>query len=386
MRLIKNIFNFRKNSVHRKHFSVYLIDPDYGIYSENYFHEALTYERKRSERSRKPLLLMLVNFKKLIENNGDMAKVRKIARMLATSAREIDITGWYTYGHVIGMILTEINSVDKDVMKAKLYSRFSHIISSEEGKMIEISVHMFPEGNEKNGTDDSKADKNLYPDLSKQKSSQKISSFLKRTMDIFGSIAGIVIFSPLFIMMPILIKLSSKGPVLFKQERLGQFGKRFTFLKFRTMYIDNDQNIHKEYVKKLISGKSENDLDYKESLEKTYKIKDDPRVTHIGRLLRKTSMDELPQFFNVLCGEMSLIGPRPPILYEFKDYDIWHRRRVFEVKPGITGIWQVEGRSSTTFDEMVRLDLQYVRERSLLMDIKILLKTPWAVVKGKGAY
>jgi lipopolysaccharide/colanic/teichoic acid biosynthesis glycosyltransferase len=118
----------------------------------------------------------------------------------------------------------------------------------------------------------------------------------------------------------------------------------------------------------------------------TYKITRDPRVTQVGKFLRKTSLDELPQFLNVLMGDMSLVGPRPPIPYECAEYDIWHRGRVLEMKPGITGFWQVKGRSTTTFDEMVRMDIKYVQDWSLWMDIKILLQTPWVVLRGKGAY
>jgi lipopolysaccharide/colanic/teichoic acid biosynthesis glycosyltransferase len=118
----------------------------------------------------------------------------------------------------------------------------------------------------------------------------------------------------------------------------------------------------------------------------TYKITKDPRVTPVGHFLRKTSLDELPQFFNVLLGDMSLVGPRPAIPYECEEYDVWHRRRLLEMKPGITGLWQVRGRSATTFDEMVRIDIKYVQEWSLWLDIKIILQTPWVVLKGKGAY
>jgi lipopolysaccharide/colanic/teichoic acid biosynthesis glycosyltransferase len=151
------------------------------------------------------------------------------------------------------------------------------------------------------------------------------------------------------------------------------------------MYVNNDPTIHKEYVSRLIAG--EPDVAQKEGNKaKLYKIKNDPRVTRFGKFLRKTSMDELPQFFNVLKGEMSLIGPRPPVPYEFERYDVWHRRRVLEIKPGITGLWQVSGRSRMSFDDMVRLDLQYARSWSLWLDLKILLQTPAAVLMGDGAY
>ena len=150
------------------------------------------------------------------------------------------------------------------------------------------------------------------------------------------------------------------------------------------MYTNNDPKIHQEYVQQFIAGKD--GLDKSEKSEKpVYKLTNDPRVTSIGRFLRKTSLDELPQFWNVLRGDMSLVGPRPPVPYEFEVYDIWHRRRVLEVKPGVTGLWQVSGRNRMLFDEMVRLDLRYCQTWSLWLDLKILFATPRAVFNGDGA-
>jgi lipopolysaccharide/colanic/teichoic acid biosynthesis glycosyltransferase len=156
-----------------------------------------------------------------------------------------------------------------------------------------------------------------------------------------GSAAALLLLSPVFLMVAALVKLSSKGPVLFRQERLGQFGKTFTFLKFRSMYANNDRKIHQEFMKRVIKG--DHDGRAEGGSKPVYKMTNDPRITRIGSILRKTSLDELPQFINVLRGEMSLVGPRPPIAYECHEYDIWHRRRVLEVKPGITGLWQVRG-------------------------------------------
>jgi lipopolysaccharide/colanic/teichoic acid biosynthesis glycosyltransferase len=195
-----------------------------------------------------------------------------------------------------------------------------------------------------------------------------------------------VLFSPCFIIIPLLIKLTSPGPVIFKQERMGLFGKRFQFLKFRSMSVENDDTIHKKYVQNLIKNDGNGSKKDNGDGEEVYKIKDDPRITMIGKILRRTSLDELPQFFNVLRGDMSLVGPRPPIPYELENYQLWHRRRIAEIKPGITGIWQVYGRSKTTFDEMVRMDLEYIKKWNPMMDIKLLLKTPMAMISGKGAY
>jgi len=195
----------------------------------------------------------------------------------------------------------------------------------------------------------------------------------------------LILFAPIFLLIAAAVKFSSKGPVFFQQKRLGQYGEPFVFLKFRSMYVGNDASVHREYVKKLISGKAERHQSNGNG-HGVFKLTGDSRITRVGSFLRKTSLDELPQFINVLRGDMSLVGPRPPIPYEVENYDFWHRRRLLEVKPGITGLWQVSGRSRVTFDEMVRLDLRYARSWSPWMDVKILLRTPLAVVLGEGAH
>jgi lipopolysaccharide/colanic/teichoic acid biosynthesis glycosyltransferase len=177
------------------------------------------------------------------------------------------------------------------------------------------------------------------------------------------------------------INLTSKGPLLFQQERMGYQGKKFPFLKFRSMHTDNDESLHREYVEKLIQG-NHNEINMGSEDNPCYKMTNDPRITPLGKILRKSSMDELPQFLNVLMGQMSLVGPRPPIPYELDNYQSWHRKRVLNVKPGITGFWQVNGRSLTTFDEMVRMDLHYANNWDLWLDFKILLRTFKVVFTG----
>jgi exopolysaccharide biosynthesis polyprenyl glycosylphosphotransferase len=229
-------------------------------------------------------------------------------------------------------------------------------------------------------------DSKLYPDFQSRAPRKSISRALKRTMDVVVSAALLTLLLPLFAVIAAVIRFTSEGSVLFRQERMGRFGKRFKFLKFRSMYVNNAPTIHQEYVRQLIAGgKAIQKADFA-TAPTVYKITNDPRVTPIGRFLRKTSLDELPQLWNVLVGEMSLVGPRPPVPYEYADYEHWHRRRVLEVQPGITGLWQVSGRSRTTFDEMVRLDLHYGTNWSLWLDLKILLMTPKAVVSGVGAH
>jgi lipopolysaccharide/colanic/teichoic acid biosynthesis glycosyltransferase len=278
-----------------------------------------------------------------------------------------------------------MNSFETETLQKKIYTSLLASLSEEQINVIRISFHRFPDEGKPNKPGKPE-NFTFYPDYPKQERSRKNALKIKRIIDVVGSIAGILIFFPFFILIPICIKLTSRGPVLFRQERVGQYEKNFIFLKFRSMHAGNNENVHKEFVYNLICEKTPCDTKNNGSGKKVFKITNDTRVTPFGKILRKSSLDELPQLFNVLKGEMSLAGPRPPIPYELDKYDSWHRRRVLEIKPGITGLWQVMGRSSTTFNEMVRLDLQYATNWSLWLDIKILLKTPWAIVAGKGAY
>jgi exopolysaccharide biosynthesis polyprenyl glycosylphosphotransferase len=392
--LLSNKINLRRNIARTQSALVSLFDQNCGLYPEKYFNEILCLERKRAERSQKPFLLMLLDIKKLCnvgENNGKNNGItRKIANTLKFSARETDIKGWYDHDSILGIIFTEMNGIDKGFLKKKIYDNLCNVLQKDNVDRIRISLHIYPdtyyEDHKRQGSDYG-SDLIFYPDFTKQKLSKRSAQSIKRIMDIIGSFLCIIIFLPFFIIISTCIKLTSKGPVFFRQERVGQFGKKFIFLKFRSMYSNNDPNIHKEYISKLIhENKSYDGRNDNTEAKPLYKIKDDPRITPLGRLLRKTSLDEIPQFFNVLKGEMSLVGPRPPIPYEIDNYDIWHRRRVIEIKPGITGLWQVDGRSSTSFDDMVRLDIKYFQEWSLWLDIKILLKTPWVVILCRGAY
>ena len=203
----------------------------------------------------------------------------------------------------------------------------------------------------------------------------------KRALDVVGSAALLLLLAPLFLLIAALVKLGSTGPVFFEQVRVGQWMKSFKILKFRTMYVNVDEKLHQQYVTWFITSSGEGTPGHTE----VFKLTHDPRITPIGRFLRRTSLDELPQLWNVLRGDMSLVGPRPPIPYELEQYQPWHCRRLLDAKPGITGLWQVTGRSRTTFNEMVRLDLRYARTCSLWTDVKILLATPGAVISGKGA-
>lgn len=201
---------------------------------------------------------------------------------------------------------------------------------------------------------------------------------LKRTFDIVVSFAAIALSLPVWLMAAILIKLDSRGPVFFRQERVGMDGRIFLCNKFRTMSADADAAPHREAARRNISGE-------KEASEIFGKVAGDPRITRVGRWLRKWSFDELPQFLNVLRGDMSIVGPRPPIPYEVEEYRLRDRKRL-DIKPGITGLWQVSGRNSIAFEDMVRLDLYYIENWSVWLDVKIILLTVPAVLRGHGEH
>ncbi|MDZ7859879.1 MAG: sugar transferase [Candidatus Krumholzibacteriota bacterium] len=207
---------------------------------------------------------------------------------------------------------------------------------------------------------------------------------VKRVVDILVSIIVLIVGLPFFLAIIILIKVTSKGPGFFKQDRVGKNGRIFTFLKLRTMKVDSDNSRHKEFCRKFIENENFG-VEIEGKDHKVFKIVDDPRVTGVGKFLRKTGLDELPQFINILKGEMTLVGPRPPLKYEYKYYNNWHKQRL-NVKPGLTGLWQVSGRSRVSFHEMVMLDLYYIENCSLMMDLKIVLKTIPVIFTGSGGY
>ena len=370
--------------------------PKRRLLDEESFHNVISIERKRAERSRNAFLLMLLDLGKLQagQQTGNGQGLQKILRALSSSLRETDLTGWHTNHTVLGIIFTELPLESRKSIAGTMLSRVSGFlyngITFEEFNQITISYYVFPEDWDYNVAE-RPSHPTLYPDLEKGDIKSKMYSATKRTLDVVGSACGLLLLSPLFLAITIAIKLTSKGPVLFRQQRVGQFGTPFVFLKFRSMYVNNDSKIHRDYVMSLISGKAERQPSNGNGNGNgnghgVYKLTKDPRVTRIGSILRKTSLDELPQLYNVLRGEMSLVGPRPAIPYEVEAYQLWHRRRVLEAKPGITGLWQVSGRSRVGFDDMVRLDVRYATERSFWLDLKILLKTPQAVVLGDGAY
>jgi exopolysaccharide biosynthesis polyprenyl glycosylphosphotransferase len=353
---------------------------DGPIPSEGQFGGLLCLERRRAERSRKPFLLMLLDLRKVMVNGNSGRVIESVWASVCSASRESDIRGWYLQDTVLGIIFIEVQTDGSvpvsDVIHAKVTSALYDRLESNEVERIDIRMYLQPDSasNWENWS-------GLYRDLREKESGKKLHRAIKRGLDIIASSMALWVLALPMAVIALLIKLSSKGPILFRQSRVGYRGVPFTFLKFRTMRHSNDGSVHKEFIQRYISGEMNS-----AGPAPVFKITDDPRVTRIGKFLRKTSLDELPQFWNVLTGEMSLVGPRPPIPYEVEYYDIWHRRRILEVKPGLTGLWQVKGRSRTTFNDMVRLDLQYAKTWSIWLDLKILFETPLAMISGNGAY
>lgn len=333
---------------------------------------------------------MLLDVRELVmeEQRQEHLILNKVLHILLSSTRETDLCGWYEDGCVLGTILTELPSGSPlgavNTILARVNAALLQTLGLTQVNLLRFSFHVFPEVSNDDTSGPISADLKLYPDLVDRKVSRRVAQAIKRSIDVTGSLFLLVLLSPLMIGIAVMIKLTSRGTIFFRQKRVGQYGHPFTFLKFRSMRSNTNAALHREYVTQFISGATQNSAGGNGA--GVYKLTKDPRVTLFGSFLRRTSLDELPQLFNVLMGQMSLVGPRPPIPYECACYGTWHRRRLLEAKPGITGLWQVSGRSRTKFDDMVRLDLRYVTSWSLWLDFKIMFQTPRAVFSGDGAY
>ena len=426
--MFKRFFSNRRQ---KKHHNLFQVELDGSLLAADQFLNRMRHERLRSERSGSPLSLLVIDSYNmldfLMEKNSVSRRgfTRHIAGVIKNYTRESDVKGWYENGK-IGLLTLDTDETGARALAVNLKNKIfdynggahaiqthdlwqfvnisslqvgsSYLTNGTEGKAqastsqrsysMEFSPPQLDESTTLLSTGAVDIAVTAWPftfEILNQSQMRDLQLKIKRLIDIVGSTVGIVLGAPLMLVIYVLIKLTSPGPVLFRQERLGFLGKPFTFLKFRSMKVHSDESIHRDYVTKLIAGNNDA-INRGTADQPLYKITDDPRITPFGNFLRKTSLDELPQFFNVLKGDMSLVGPRPPIAYECDVYKQWHCRRVLEVKPGITGLWQVSGRSSTTFDQMVRLDLAYVRNWSLWLDFKTILKTFWAVVSTKGGY
>ena len=345
------------------------------VLGEALFKATLARELNRADRSNTTIGLLTVGPND--SGAADALPWKAVIDALTAAKRETDVIGWLKRDNVIGVVLPEIQA-PYATLRTSLRDRFlGALVNGSEAEFcrgLSLQLYVCPETDLQTQTFNSRF---IAP---KQHSAGY--DALKRGLDIVSTLALLILLAPLMLVAAALIKLTSRGPVFFKQVRLGHRMKAFTMFKFRTMRVNSNSAIHQEFVSSFIKGSEQID---KAGRPGFFKLASDPRVTPIGRILRKTSIDELPQLLNVLRGEMSLVGPRPPLPYEVEQYQRWHCRRVHEAKPGITGLWQVKGRSRTTFDEMVRLDIRYAKTRGLWTDVKILLATPKAVIAGKGA-
>jgi len=350
------------------------------VISDVLFKGALIRECKRADRSGQPFALVLVSLIAPAETDSTTIW-RATAVTLSTTSRATDILGWFKTNHTLGVILADSPAAPAALHHVvnRIRRELTHRLGRQTARRVLVRLHVHPE------TDAAaEGGRTVDPLIARVLRGDTVRPYdmVKRVIDAAVSLLLLAMLSPLLVAVAALVKLTSTGPVFFRQERVGYLMAPFIMFKFRTMYLNNDHAIHHAFISSFIKPDESGD---RSNGNTVFKIVNDPRVTPIGRLLRRSSLDELPQLWNVLRGDMSLVGPRPPIRYEVNQYKSWHTRRVVDIKPGITGLWQVRGRSRTTFDEMVRLDLQYARTYSFWTDVKILLATPAAMLSGKGA-
>ncbi len=346
-----------------------------NIHHLDAFHKVLLRERERSDRTGLPLSLFVFRENNHSFSNGSLGDLVDI---LHKRVRLTDEIGWYDKFRV-GLILPQTGL--KNAMK---FSEDLQELLKRRTLSYDYEIFIYPAPLSKNFQNVSGLENDSPPGIGEDDRHSPIENsmvaihhpfhkypFWKRLFDFAGALAGLIFFSPLFLMIATAIKIMSPGPSLFRQVRIGYHGKPFTLLKFRTMHCDSESFPHEQYLEDLIQSGGKRMVKLDES--------DDPRIFAFGKILRKTCLDELPQLVNVLRGEMSLVGPRPCLPYEAKKYHLWHTKR-FDAMPGLTGLWQVSGKNNTTFNEMVRLDIEYGRRKSLWLDLKIIVKTIPALI------
>ena len=287
---------------------------------EETFRQMIAIERKRTERSSAPFLLMLLEADSDQSAKKHRATLDAATAALLASSRDTDLIGWYKDREILGAIFTGLVVNDKgsilDTFLNKINATLREELSPEQFNQLRITFHFFPDDwdHDKPGRQSNAA---LYPDLAHKDKGRRPVLITKRMIDIAGSTIALVACAPLFLIIALAVKLTSEGPVFFRQSRFGRYGKSFTFLKFRTMYVNNDATVHREYVTSFIANQAVG-APKEGSGSNIYKLTNDKRITRVGRFLRRTSLDELPQFINVLVGDMSLVGPRPPVPYEIR--------------------------------------------------------------------
>ena len=345
------------------------------VLSKHEFGAQLQREKRRSDRSKAAFSIALL---KLDTEVGDAGlNVRLLLQNACDCVRDTDMLGYLGNG-CVAVLLT-------DTSECGTTSFSERIVECTKGVPFSIATATYPDDlfdrllSQAHETP--ALDAFLFDD---RDGPNRLWLALKRGLDVAGALAAIAVLAPVMAIVAMAVAITSPGPVVFKQVRLGLRGTPFVFYKFRSMYSNADERIHREFVRNLIR-QDENAEGTSGSTRAWSKMRGDPRITPLGAFLRSTSLDELPQLFNVLKGDLSLVGPRPPLPYEVEQYEPWHLRRIMATKPGISGLWQVESRGQSMFDDMVRLDLRYIRNCSLKLDLRILLKTVKVVLFRNGA-
>jgi lipopolysaccharide/colanic/teichoic acid biosynthesis glycosyltransferase len=345
-----------------------------GVLPQEDFLERLHFEKRRVDRIGNPLSMALFFLKE--ELLADVKKLREFLVSIKRDTRETDLKGWVKR-NIFGLLM-----LDTDGPHAQKCVEL--LVNGRTKTVCDFLIVTYPDRLFLEILEKAEAVPEILPLKSLETvGDATVPQVLKRWLDILGALIGLVCFFPVLLITAIAIKLTSPGPIISRQTRLGRRGNHFDLLRFRSLAAGNGDRVPREYVFNLINGKydqvnqgnRENPLD---------NLKNDSRISPVGKAIRKLGLDRLPQFFNVLKGEMSLVGPRPPIPHEVEKFKSWHLRRILAVKPGITGLWQVEGGSPISLDEMIRLDLRYVQSWSLWLDFKILGKTVLGLLMPQG--
>lgn len=335
-----------------------------GIHSTESFRAILERERARSERYGYEFSLVLFEVGSIDMDDGS---AMRLGKAILPRKRSTDEVGWFDDGR-IGIMLPNSSGEGPRKLARDICRKLN-----DGGPPPAYKIYEYPSDQLSTNTDPSHHTFQKTSNETKEKLDHLLGRTIptwKRALDIIVSTLLLILLSPLFVMIAIAIRIGSPGPVFFKQERLGFLGKPFTCWKFRTMREGADAGVHQKHLQNLMRSEA--------AMTKLDNSRD-PRIIPFGKLLRQTGLDELPQLFNILRGEMSLIGPRPCLRYEWEQYLLWQTRRM-DTLPGVTGLWQVSGKNRTSFKEMMRLDLAYVKKGSLWMDIQIFLKTVPAIV------
>ena len=355
-----------------------------GLLSESEFSDTLRRDILRSDRSLRSITILSFSIMDSdLDHGKELESLVRFANIVNDNIRSSDVKGWYKKNSKlsVSVILYNTNLMDSERVVRILYNGFYNHYNCSNNKVDTILCTMFsyPQVHDENNLSVYiKKFEYEFPNMRFH-----IDDFLeynfptsKRALDIAGSLIGLILLFPLFVVVSIYIKIVSPGPIFFMQKRVGFNKKYFMMIKFRSMHVNSDECIHRKYVAKLIK-ESSNNKDQCSNIPMK-KIDEDDRIIPCGNILRKSCIDELPQLINVLVGDMSLVGPRPAIQYEFDEYQHWHTKRV-DIKPGMTGLWQVKGKNNIPFKDMVRLDINYCRNVTFWLDVKILFLTPFVI-------